>query len=97
MIFPDSSIPQYRRSVLIHHIPDENDHIIASMLSGGDEFKFVKKRKRKTTRNSKQAWDFILTWDDSLFQRQFRISKEDFFVICNKMKDIYPSLDRMEK
>jgi hypothetical protein len=36
------------------------------------------------------SWDFIMTWSEELFQRQFRISKEDFLINCNKMKDIYP-------
>jgi hypothetical protein len=36
------------------------------------------------------AWDFILTWSDSLFHRQFFIAKDDFFKLCETIKSNYP-------
>lgn len=39
-------------------------------------------RKSKVVRDRKAAWDFILTWSDSLFHRQFFIAKDDFFKLC---------------
>jgi hypothetical protein len=32
-----------------------------------------------------------MSWTDELFYRQFRISRGDFFIICDKIKNIYPS------
>lgn len=52
------------------------------------------KRKPKVVRNRHESWNFVLSWDDSLFQRQFRTSKEDFFVLCEKCKSVYPGNSR---
>ena len=47
-------------------------------------------RKEKVVRNRQQAQDFINTWSDTLFYRQFRIPKEEFLSCCEKLKLIYP-------
>jgi len=47
-------------------------------------------RKKKIVRNRTEAWNFICSWDDTLFYRQFRVPREDFFPICEKLKSIYP-------
>ena len=40
----------------------------------------VHRRNSKVVRDRKAAWDFILTWSDALFHRQFFIAKVDFLL-----------------
>ena len=47
-------------------------------------------REKKIVRNRKQSWDFILSWSADLFYRQFRLPKENFFVLSERLKSIYP-------
>lgn len=49
-----------------------------------------KKRRAKAIRNREESWSFITSWDDNLFRRQFRLSREDFFLLCEKCKSVYP-------
>ena len=55
-----------------------------------NDFTEIIHRNKKITRNRVQAWNFVLSWSDDLFYRQFRICKHDFFVICDKIKANYP-------
>lgn len=55
-----------------------------------DEAEITIKRKPKVVRTRKESWEFVLTWDLTLFQRQFRVSRETFFRICERCKAIYP-------
>jgi hypothetical protein len=48
------------------------------------------KRQKKIIRNRKEAWEFILTWSEEAFYRQFRLPKEDFLILVEKCKSIYP-------
>ena len=48
------------------------------------------KRKRKTEYDRNQAWSFVQSWSNDVFQRQFRICREDFDEICIKCKMKYP-------
>jgi hypothetical protein len=50
----------------------------------------VHRRNSKVVRDRKAAWDFILTWSDALFHRQFFIAKVDFLPLCEKLKNNYP-------
>jgi len=43
--------------------------------------KFMRKRKWNNKRDHKTVIDFIQLWSDSIFQRQFRLSREDFYAI----------------
>lgn len=63
-----------------------------NVMEGNDDDDEARKRKPKVVRNRMEAWNFILSWDDTLFQRQFRISKEDFFILCEKCKSVYPGI-----
>ena len=47
-------------------------------------------RQPKIVRNRKEAWDFISSWDDDLFYRQFRLPREEVLIIIEKCKSIYP-------
>ena len=47
-------------------------------------------RGKKVVRNRKQSWDFILSWSGDLFYRQFRLPREEFFVLSERLKSIYP-------
>ena len=37
-----------------------------------------------------KAWDFVLSWDDNMFFRQFRFSKNNFNDLSFKLKNNYP-------
>lgn len=47
-----------------------------------DDFESSFRRNPKVVRSRHEAWSFVLSWTDELFQRQFRISRKDFFEIC---------------
>jgi hypothetical protein len=91
LIFADSDSTYLTKPCYNESSDLEKKYIFATLISEDDEFKFVNKRKPKTIRNRKLAWEFIMSWTDELFYRQFRISRGDFFIICDKIKNIYPS------
>ena len=54
-----------------------------------------------TTRESKvknpfvdrsKAWEFVLSWDDHMFFRQFRFSKNNFNDLSFKLKNNFPGI-----
>lgn len=49
-----------------------------------------KHRSKKVRRSRQESWEFIMTWTDDLFYKQFRLPKEEFFQLCEKIKSIYP-------
>jgi hypothetical protein len=64
--------------------------IIISMNMGLlDGLKPVLHREKKVIRNRWQSWDFILSWSADLFYRQFRLPREEFFVLSERLKSIY--------
>ena len=65
--------------------------VIISMNMGLlDGLQPVYHRGKKVVRNRKQSWDFILSWSGDLFYRQFRLPREEFFVLSERLKSIYP-------
>ena len=65
--------------------------IIISMNMGLlDGLKPVLRREKKAICNRQQSWNFILSWSADLFYRQFRLPREEFFVLSERIKSIYP-------
>lgn len=58
--------------------------LFLGMMNFMEDNEDKKKRKPKVVRA--EAWNFVMSWDDTLFQRQFRISKEDFFILCENAR-----------
>ena len=52
------------------------------------------KKKSRVYRNREAAWEFILTWNEELFYRQFGLGKEEFFKLCEQCKSSYPGKSR---
>ena len=50
----------------------------------------INRRAKKVVRDRAQAWAFIQTWSDDLFYSQFRLPREEFFILCERIKHIYP-------
>ena len=50
----------------------------------------VNHREKKVVRDLVHAWEFIQSWSADLFYRQFRLPREEFFVLCERLKSIYP-------
>ena len=55
----------------------------------GDDPQIKNSRKKKVIRERQQAWEFVLSWSNELFYRQFRLSKEVFLLLCERLKDSY--------
>ena len=56
-----------------------------------DGLRPVIRREKKVVRDRAQAWEFIQSWSADLFYRQFRLPREEFFVLCDeRIKSIYP-------
>ena len=50
-----------------------------------------KKTKKPNEHRDRQGpLDFILSWSDDMFYRQFRLVKDEFYDLLEKMKDGYP-------
>ena len=47
-------------------------------------------RAHNIYRDREGPLNFIMSWSDEMFQRQFRLCKEDFNELFEKMKDGYP-------
>ena len=52
----------------------------------GDDPQIKNSRKKKVIRDRQQAWEFVLSWSNELFYRQFRLSKEVFLLLCERLK-----------
>ena len=50
----------------------------------------VNHREKKVVRDLVHAWEFIQSWSADLFYRQFRLPREEFFVLCERLKSNYP-------
>ena len=47
-------------------------------------------RRKKIVRDREHAWNFVISWSDELFCRQFRLPKPVFFSLCERLKAGYP-------
>lgn len=66
------------------------DHEKVGCILINDSLEDSKPRQRKIVRNRQEVWQFILSWSDELFHRQFRLVKEEVFKIVEKCKSAYP-------
>jgi len=59
----------------------------------------VRKKPRvdNEKRNRKQVLEFIDTWDDAMFYRQFRMSRATFKYLLEKVEDKYPIAEKSIK
>ena len=57
----------------------------------GDNPQIKNSRKKKVIRDRQQAWEFVLSWSNELFYRQFHLltKKEVFLLLCERLKDSY--------
>ncbi len=55
-----------------------------------DQIAEKKGRSKKRRLDHSTPWDFVSTWSSNLFKRQFRVSREDFFLLRNKCIAHYP-------
>lgn len=62
----------------------------ALVLCESETFSPPSKRRKKIPRNRKESWEFILSWSETDFYRQFRILKEEFLILVERCKNIYP-------
>jgi hypothetical protein len=51
---------------------------------------YRKFKKRKKVINREAPWEFINSWDDKLFKQQFRVPRDEFYNLLNKMISVYP-------
>ena len=49
-----------------------------------------KKQKKRGFIDRGPPWEFIKSWDDKLFKKQFRIGRDMFYTLLEKMKAVYP-------
>ena len=49
-----------------------------------------KLKRQRAVRDRIGSWKFIESWSDELFQNQFRMERELFFPVCERMKANYP-------
>jgi hypothetical protein len=47
-------------------------------------------KAKKTVYKREWAWEFINSWSDDFFKRQYRVSREVFDDLCDRTKRLYP-------
>jgi hypothetical protein len=81
-------------SVMGDDMTEEEINTIAAYLVcqvGSDDYeKNGPARRKPVYRDREASWNFIMTWNDEVFRRQFRMDKDQFIDLVDRCKRKYP-------
>jgi hypothetical protein len=61
-------------------------------IESGDGDPSPDTKAKKMVYKREWAWEFICSWSDDFFKRQYRVSRDVFDDLCDRAKRVYPGV-----